>query len=130
MHAYKKDVFERIGLFDERYFNYHEETDFCIRAKRAGFKLKYCPTAKIWHKGGASSKGRPIADYFLARNKLIFVKKNFPNHLWKHYLYLIFYEFWIKIGKYLFYRRSSEALWYYLTGLSTATKPFAASRSS
>ncbi|MBS7635672.1 glycosyltransferase family 2 protein [Candidatus Bathyarchaeota archaeon] len=115
----RKDVFERVGFFDEIYFCYYEETDFCIRAKRVGFKIKYCPTARIWHKVAASTGGResPKRIYFLTRNRIIFIRKNFPNHLWKHFLYIIFYEIWHRLGVSLLYRRDPKALWYYLTGL-------------
>lgn len=52
----KKPVFQKIGLFDEKYFFYYEDTDFCLRAKKAGFKLFYQPKAKIIHLGGISSQ--------------------------------------------------------------------------
>lgn len=35
----KKDVFEKIGLFDENFFLYFEDVDFCLRAKKAGFRV-------------------------------------------------------------------------------------------
>src|SRR5690606_9634447 len=41
---------ERIGLLEPRFFLFWEETDFCIRAKRAGFQVWTAPKAKIWHK--------------------------------------------------------------------------------
>ena len=52
----KKEVFEKIGLLDEKFFFYFEDTDFCLRAKRAGFKIYYQPKAKIIHLGGVSSQ--------------------------------------------------------------------------
>lgn len=51
----KKEVIEKIGLFDENYFMYIEDIDFCKRAKNAGFEILYDPNAKIWHKLMASS---------------------------------------------------------------------------
>ena len=51
-----REVFERIGLFDEKFFMYLEDVDFCIRAKQLGFKVVFCPKSVIFHEGGASSK--------------------------------------------------------------------------
>jgi len=52
----KKEVIKAIGLFDENYFMYIEDIDFCRRAKNFGFSIVYNPHAKIWHKLGASSQ--------------------------------------------------------------------------
>lgn len=51
----RKTVFETIGLFDETYFMYAEETDFCYRARRGGFKTFFFPGASIVHLGGGST---------------------------------------------------------------------------
>lgn len=68
-----RKVFERIGLFDERYFLYLEDLDFCQRAREAGFKIIYAPQAKLWHKNaGSSVVGGSLHDYFLTRNRLLF----------------------------------------------------------
>jgi GT2 family glycosyltransferase len=124
----RREVFERIGLFDEKFFLYWEETDFCVRAKRAGFKVVYCPQARVWHKvarsmGGGMSYTRV---YFLTRNRSLFIAKSFPRNFWKLILYLTFYEIWRKIGEYLLYHRNAEALTAYLKGVidgyKTATK--------
>ncbi len=52
----RKEVIDRIGLLDERYFLYYEETDFCLSAKRAGWKVIFYPHAEAIHLGGESSK--------------------------------------------------------------------------
>jgi N-acetylglucosaminyl-diphospho-decaprenol L-rhamnosyltransferase len=51
----RREVFDKIGLLDDRYFMYFEETDFCHRAARAGFATWYVPTAKIIHIVGQAS---------------------------------------------------------------------------
>ncbi|MGB0768281.1 MAG: glycosyltransferase family 2 protein [Phycisphaeraceae bacterium] len=51
----RDDVFERIGLLDDQYFMYFEETDFCLAARRAGFEAWYVPEARIVHLVGKSS---------------------------------------------------------------------------
>jgi len=69
----KKEVFQKVGIFDERYFLYLEDVDFCRRAKMAGFNLFYIPQAKLWHaNAGSSQVGGPLHDYYLTRNRLLF----------------------------------------------------------
>jgi GT2 family glycosyltransferase len=51
----RREVFEKIGLLDEGYFMYFEETDFCLRAARAGWPTWYVPHSKIIHLVGQSS---------------------------------------------------------------------------
>lgn len=75
----KREVFDRIGLLDERYFLYWEDADFCQRASKAGFKVVYTPKAKLWHANAASSVvGGPLQDYYLTRNRLLFGMKYAP----------------------------------------------------
>jgi N-acetylglucosaminyl-diphospho-decaprenol L-rhamnosyltransferase len=52
----RREVFEKIGLLDERYFMYFEEVDFCLKAKRAGFKIGYVPSSRVVHLVGAASE--------------------------------------------------------------------------
>jgi N-acetylglucosaminyl-diphospho-decaprenol L-rhamnosyltransferase len=49
-------VFEAIGGFDESYFLYFEETDFCLRAKKAGFPTWYVPESRVMHIAGQSTR--------------------------------------------------------------------------
>ena len=51
----RREVFEKIGLLDEGYFMYFEETDFCLRASKAGWPTWYVPSSKIIHLVGQSS---------------------------------------------------------------------------
>jgi len=69
----KREVFEKIGLYDERYFLYLEDLDFSVRAKKAGFKIIYQPKAVVWHKNAQTSGfGSGLHDYFFTRNRLLF----------------------------------------------------------
>jgi GT2 family glycosyltransferase len=116
----RREVFEKVGLFDETFFMYYEETDICFRAKRAGFRLKYCPNAKIWHKVASSTGGMvsPVRIYFMTRNRPLFIMKNFPSEFWKHILYVIFWEFKFYVRFYLIQRRDYRAFRYYIKGLT------------
>ncbi|MFM7736237.1 MAG: glycosyltransferase family 2 protein [Alphaproteobacteria bacterium] len=68
---------ERIGPFDEAYFAYHEEVDWCARAREAGFRVAWQPAAVVLHRGQASSGG-PVyvsrRQYLTARNMVRFVR--------------------------------------------------------
>lgn len=76
----RREVFEKIGLFDPRFFLFFEEADFCRRARKAGFLVKTCPQAKIWHRISASfTGGKPHAAYFVWRNRLLWIEKNFAG---------------------------------------------------
>ena len=77
----RKQVFERIGLMDERYFVYWDDTDFMYRAMKAGIRLFYLPEAKLLHKSGSLTGGgnvdTPFAIRYGTRNSLFFLLKHF-----------------------------------------------------
>lgn len=73
-----KDVINSINLFDENYFAYWEETDFCFRAKKNGYKVGFLNDSKILHKVGRSSNSS-VQEYLFNRNRLYFYQKNFTN---------------------------------------------------
>ena len=52
----RRSTVEQLHGFDEAYFLYYEETDFCLRAKRAGIETWYVPTSKVMHIAGQSTK--------------------------------------------------------------------------
>lgn len=69
----RREVLEEVGIFDERYCLYFEDSDLSKRIKLAGYKLLIDPNIKIWHKVAQSSGiGSPLNDYFLTRNRLLF----------------------------------------------------------
>jgi len=69
----KKEIFEKVGLYDKRYFLYFEDADFSERAKRAGFKIFYNPKSIVWHKNAQSAGvGSDLQTYFQTRNRLLF----------------------------------------------------------
>ena len=75
----KREIFEKIGMLDPKYYLYFEENDFCQRAKSAGFRLLFVPKSVIWHlNAGSSAPGSGLHDYFLTRNRLLFGMKWAP----------------------------------------------------
>jgi GT2 family glycosyltransferase len=71
-------VLERIGLIDERFFLIHEESDFCLRAKEAGFGCGVLSRGLVWHKGSTSFKrsGKRWQRYYDARNLALLLRKH------------------------------------------------------
>lgn len=51
----RKQTLDAVGLLDERYFLYYEETDFCLNARRLGWECWYVPESRIMHIGGMST---------------------------------------------------------------------------
>lgn len=78
----KVKVIQIIGLLDPIYFLYSEETDWCLRAKKFGYKSVCCLTSKIWHKSQASSsKKLKFSVYYPIRNRIILLRKYSPKIL-------------------------------------------------
>ena len=73
----RRDVFEQLGGFDEGFFLYWEDADYCRRAADAGYRRMYVPTASVRHIGGRS------AEYSLARAIRAFHRSAFRMY-WKH----------------------------------------------
>jgi GT2 family glycosyltransferase len=69
----RREVFEDVGLLPEEYFMYFEETEFCLRAARAGFRIVVSPWADVVHHSGRS-EGVPgeVYVYYFVRNRLLF----------------------------------------------------------
>ena len=64
-----------IGMIDERFFMYYEETEWCVRAWRAGFRCVHVPEARIWHKIRPDRQARSMrVAYYMTRNRLLFLR--------------------------------------------------------
>jgi GT2 family glycosyltransferase len=83
----EKEVIDGIGLMDANYFVYFDDTDFCLQAHRAGFKLVYAPECKLFHKVSSLIGHRSeTAVRYVTRNHVYFVLKNF--RMWQNLYYL------------------------------------------
>jgi hypothetical protein len=68
----KKDVVKKIGLMSEDYFLYYEDVDWCLRARKAGWRIIFAPAAIIYHKQSQSTRERSFPYiYYHSRNGLI-----------------------------------------------------------
>lgn len=75
----RRELLEQIGLFDEKYFLYFEETDLCKRAKRSGWNTVYVRESSVSHVGSVSTgmkKWQRIPDYWLDSRKHYFTKNH------------------------------------------------------
>lgn len=72
------EIFHAIGLIDERFFLQLEETDFYLRAAKAGFRSLCCTNARVLHKESVSLGGRhsPTKTYYTVRNSLLLAEKH------------------------------------------------------
>ena len=73
----KRELVEKIGLLDKRFFLYFEEIDWTLRASKLGYQSVFVPKGKVWHKisksgGGLTGK---IGLYYITRNRWLLMKK-------------------------------------------------------
>jgi hypothetical protein len=91
----RREAMDQVGLLDEHYFLFLEETDWCYRMKRAGWKVYHVPQAEIYHFQGKSAereKERARVEYF--RSRYHFFKKNRGNLQW----FILFIGLLIRLG--------------------------------
>lgn len=72
------EVFDRIGMMDEVYFCYFDDTDFVFRMRKAGGRLIYDPKVTVDHKVSTSTGGNesPFSLFYMTRNRLYFARKH------------------------------------------------------
>ncbi len=80
----RRQVIEQLGMLDERFFAYWEETEWCLRAAKSGWRIMHVPQAKLWHKGVQRNyKPKPSLTYYLTRNRfLLYAKHKAPLSVW------------------------------------------------
>lgn len=82
--AYRREMLDKVGLFDESFFMYCEDVDLNWRAQLMGWRCWYTPQAIVYHKLSATGGG-PLASYYTGRNTLWVVIKNYPDTLLRRY---------------------------------------------
>lgn len=79
---YKRRVFSEVGMFDEDFFAYGEDVDWCLKAQLYGHKFWYEPSAIVYHRHKATaSRIRRKVEYLQFRNMTLTIIKNFPFRL-------------------------------------------------
>lgn len=92
----KREAVEKIGLLDEDFFLYYEDTEWSLRARGLGYKIIYVPSSHIWHKVSRSTKPETNKKvfYYHMRNALLLSKLRAPAHIlagiyvWSVFCYL------------------------------------------
>lgn len=73
----RRAAWEQVGPFWEPFFSYAEEADWCLRARRAGWRLLYVPGPAVWHRTSSTlGGGSPLKVYLIARNQLLLRRRN------------------------------------------------------
>jgi GT2 family glycosyltransferase len=100
---YRREMLEEIGLFDEDFFLYCEDTDLGLRARWAAWECVYVPEARVEHRYSHSAgRASPLKAYYVERNRLFVSVKNFPLsalcltplYAGERYLWHLWYALW------------------------------------
>lgn len=119
---FKREIIKKIGMLDENYFMYFEESDFCMQAIKHGLRLLYYPESKITHTQAAGTTSERAIRDFVASFKYFF-KKNYS--LLTYYLALCIFTFGTLlrlIKSSIILDKKHRAYYYYLKYLFKTTK--------
>lgn len=119
----RTELIDRIGMIPEDYFLFYEETEWCYKALREGYK-NFCITdCSIIHKGSQStSQYSGLQEYLMARNRVVFVKRNMQSRA-KFILFLIYLVFGNVKRIFKDKERFRPYFKYYLDGLTGRVDP-------
>lgn len=123
---YRRAMLEEVGLFDADFFAYFEDVDLAWRARLAGWRCLYVPTARVYHVHSATGvEGSPSKNYLMGRNKVWMITKNYPApELFLYLPLIVFYDLisipysWLIRGDISPIKGRAAGLW----GLSQALK--------
>ena len=107
-----KKVFADVGLMDEKYFVYFDDTDFLYKAAKKGYRILYHANLKVFHKissstGGTGDKESPFSLYYSHRNRLYFIRKNFTG---ASRLVSLSYTLITRLFKYISYNKENKTI--------------------
>ncbi|HED05971.1 MAG TPA: glycosyltransferase family 2 protein [Ignavibacteria bacterium] len=105
----KNDVFEDVGLFDDNFFLYVEDTDFCFRTNQLGYKIYITHKSKIYHKVNQTTakENLTLPIYYNTRNRLYFAKKHF-GLIYYCVLTYLFFTFVVKCSFWIFTNQTQK----------------------
>lgn len=102
----ESSLFKQVGLMDEKYFAYYDDTDFVFRAIKAGYKMYYEPSITVLHKVSSSTGGdSSFYVYYSNRNKIYFIRKNLKGFI-KYFA--IFYTLFTRVFYYLRFNKNQQ----------------------
>lgn len=80
-----RNTINKVGLLNEEFFMYSEDTDYCLRIIKNNLCIYYCDSAEIYHKISASSgESSPFQQYYMQRNKLYIIKEYSRNKIYAY----------------------------------------------
>jgi hypothetical protein len=118
----KRKVIDKIGYYSEDYKMTFGESDFAVRARKAGYKVVYCPKAIVWHDTKLPESGTlrgkigfdtPYRAYYLARNRLIFMDRHVSRICFMLFLFFVPFLTIYYISIFLRYRRIDMLVSYF-----------------
>jgi GT2 family glycosyltransferase len=96
----KREVVEKVGLLPEFYFLYGEEKDYCVQAKKKGFRVVNSGKATVIHKTSSTvSKYLGVKNYYFHRNRFLFLRLHAKPH---QYLFAVLHSGFILLPVYVF----------------------------
>lgn len=120
----KAELIKKIGYLKPEYFAYWEETDWCIRACKAGYRVLCSPKSKIRHKGSSTSgKLSGFHVYYMTRNMFWFMREHATKMQYLSFLLYFFgYRLWSISAIYILHYRNVELFYSFLKGIIDATR--------
>ena len=118
------ELFKKIGYLNKDYFAYWEETDWCVRAKKAGYRIVHVPSAKVWHKGGSTTqKISGFHEYQMTRNMFWFMKTHASTRQYLVFLIYFFgFQFWYSSAIHILYYKNIQTYRSFLKGIVDGAK--------
>lgn len=111
---FRKSVLDKVGLFDENFFMYYEETDLQYRMKSAGFGIKLVPDARIIHLEGKSENNNYKKKERFKKSEIYYFKKHHPHQVW---LVKLIYSFLYLIDWLILRNKDSKELIFFMEKL-------------
>jgi len=111
-----KELLEKNGLFDERFFAYFEDTAYCLLTTKAGYKCVVEPKAIVYHQESSSlGKKSKTYTYLFSRNRILFINNYTPRF---YRIYFFFFNFLklILVESYFFISHQNQRASAYLQG--------------
>jgi GT2 family glycosyltransferase len=95
----RSETLGKIGPMDERFFLYCDDVDWCLKARKSGYRVLYVPTAAVYHKVSSATEGlsSPYFLYYITRSSLCVAREHFSDLQWVLFLF-----------SYLLYNRGKE----------------------
>ncbi|MES1181006.1 MAG: glycosyltransferase family 2 protein [Verrucomicrobiota bacterium] len=119
----RANVWREIGGFDERYFFFLEETDFCREVLERGWKIFHLPQVEVWHGQGQSARQTPVpvrVEYW--RSRYIYFRKNYgtlTNSILRMGLWVRLFFDWISGGLMMLMTTGKSERWRHRWELTT-----------